>query len=95
MSLHIEAIQPFRPEEGDDVFPVGGHRAISVCRLGMALLLGHAFVSRFIPKNFPRLLVQAEDFPLLNIIVLCRPRIAIKAHFQWGSPAFINCASDK
>src|SRR5215212_8145258 len=95
MAIHVEAIQPFRPKECDDTLSVGGHRAISVRSLGMALQFGRAFMRCFVPKDRTRVLVKAEYLPLLHVVVLGRFRISIKADLQSCSFAFVNRARDK
>src|SRR5207244_13096510 len=86
---------PFGPKERDHVRAVGGHGAIGVRGLGMALLLRHAFMRGFIPKNFARLLVQAKDFPLLDVIVLVRRRVSIKPDLKTRGLALVAGGSHK
>src|SRR5881296_494994 len=50
---------PLGAEESDEVFAVGGHGAVGMRRLGMALLLRRAFVRGLVPKDFPCRFVQA------------------------------------
>src|SRR2546429_1052923 len=48
-----------------------------------------------IPKNLARPGAQTEDFPLLNVIVLGRTRISIKAHLKWRGLALVDRSRDK
>src|SRR5260221_13766155 len=95
MSVHIVAIKSFGPKERDDVRAVGGHGAIGMSGFGMALLPGHAFVRRVLPKNPARALVKAKDFPLLNLIVLRRSGFAVEPHLKQGGLALVDRGGDK
>src|SRR5262252_1267292 len=95
MAIHNVAIQPLRAKECDQSRSVSGHRAIGMCRLGMALLPGCPFIRRFLPKNIACSFVEAEDFPLLNVVVLSRPWVTVKPDLQGRGFALVNRGSDE
>ena len=77
MPVQIVAIKPFRTEERHHAGAVGGHRAIGVSGFGMALYFRRALMRGGLPQNVAGLLIQAENFPLLNVIVIRRSWISV------------------
>jgi hypothetical protein len=63
LAVQVVTIETFRAEQRDDMFAVNCGSGGGVRRLRMAFNFGHAFVSRALPENFARLLVEAIDFP--------------------------------
>lgn len=48
-----------------------------------------------LPKNRAGFLVQTEDFPLLDVVIIRRSRVSVQAHFQRRIFALVHRRGDK
>ena len=91
LAVHVEGVEPLRPEERDDVAAIGEGRGVRVGRLDVALLLRHAFVGDFGPRRLAARAIERDDDPSLRGAILGGRAFAVEA----GLEGDVGAAADR
>src|SRR5207249_8073038 len=83
LPFHVEAKQPLRTEQGDDPCAVGGGCRVAMRGFGVPLHTRHGFESEFVPENPAGGLLQAEEAPLVRLLLGIGSAITVKTDFQF------------
>ena len=75
-------MQPFRPEERDQVRAVSRQRGVRLCALRVPLHGRHALVDRLLPPRRAGPLVQADHLPLVRAAVVDRFDVAVESGLE-------------